>query len=649
MNIHLAREYGAGRQRPGMGDRPRKCVGFRMVGEQPVSPTGVARGQAAGEGEVALAKAIAEGIYRHSSHGHSDGHSRRSTDTIDEQHAAPAPGNGGTTVDVSDSLLSPLDEKSATTETDWRSEAWRGQAQDLGYADGSGDALEKGEGVAAAEEQRQVRAGWFGAIYEHTGSVKQPSPRHAPLRPSIGGLRWSILSGTSSPGSKRSTSAEVSQSWQKARTVLLTQKIVRRSYFSRQIGSIVLHEAPAWMRGKRSRDCVTRSCGLLVLLPIVAAFLTFATSYSLALAFVSWPWLRDGSMPDGCHKSPDWMSGLVEARIQDSLSHVHFPVAVLGGQLHPRADVLGWSVAIRNVTLRRLQIEQFGMAACYDDDRLAFPLLVPARATVMDMRNVSFESSAHFDVYGFLGMYVGSGDAIVTGEGEVRIVTDPMNLRHFVTSCSARFDNDKISLEVSGLGQSLVPSSALPVFLDFESMMCQGRSADALYQFEGPRGFRGMPTEVNAVVLKEVPRIHMLLRLAFLVLATISLAVLCCGFVLRWWVRHFNTRLWGQRTVDFYLGRWLGQDQYRWLQAFSFYTAVLALFCAFGAFLFLSVCYFLTDEQVAYAPAAGLFQQPGGGLRGGLPCHGAGCDMEELPQDVDPMLEEALLSSIPGF
>jgi hypothetical protein len=336
-----------------------------------------------------------------------------------------------------------------------------------------------------------------------------------------------------------------------------------------------------------------------VLLPVIAAFLAFAVSYGLALAFVAWPWLRDGSMPDGCHKSPAWMSGMVESRIQDSLSHVRFPLEVLNGQLRPRADVLGWSVAIRNVTLRRVQISQFEMAACYDDDRLAFPLLMPARATVMDMRNVSFESSAHFDVYGFLGMWVGSGEAAVTGEGEVRIATDPLNLRHFVTSCSAHFDDDKISLRVTGLGQSLVPSSALPVFLDIESMMCQGRADNALYKFEGPRAFRGMPTEVNAVVLKEVPRIHMLLRLAFLVLATVTLAVLCCGFALRWWVQHFSTRLWGQRTADYYLRRWLGHDLYICLQAFSFYTALLALFCAFGAFVFLSICYFLTDEQVA--------------------------------------------------
>jgi len=34
--------------------------------------------------------------------------------------------------------------------------------------------------------------------------------------------------------------------------------------------------------------------------------------------------------------------------------------------------------------------------------------------------------------------------------------------------------------------------------------MCEGRSADALYTFDGPRSFRGVPTEVNAVVLKEV-------------------------------------------------------------------------------------------------------------------------------------------------
>jgi hypothetical protein len=619
-------------------------MGFRIVGEQPVTPPGLAARQAAGDGEVALAKAIAEGIYRHSSHGHSDrAHSRRMTDTIDEEHAAPAPGQGETTIDVADALLSPLDEKSATTESDWRSQAWRQQRRCAGD---SGDALEKGEGVAAAEAPRHERARCFGPIYEHSGSGKQPSHVHVPP---IGGLRWSVLSGATSPSSKRSTSAETSQSWQKARAVLLARKLARRSYFSRRIGSIVLHEAPTWMRGKRSRDCVSCTCGLLLLLPVIATFLTFATSYGLALAFVSWPWLRDGSMPDGCHKSPAWMSAFVEARTQDSLSHIHFPLEVMGGQLRPRADVLGWSVAMRNVTLRRLQIQQFEMSACYDDDRLAFPLLMPARATVMDMRNVSFESSAHFDVYGFLGLYVGSGEAVVTGEGEVRIETDPMNLRHFVTSCSARFDNDKISLQVSGLGESLVPSSALPAFLDFESMMCRGRSANALYDFEGPRGFRGLPTEVNAVVLKEVPRIHMLLRLAFLAVATMSLTVLCCGFALRWWVHHFNTRLWGQRTIDYYLRRWLGPHQYKWLQAFSFYTALLALFCALGAFCFLSICYFLTDEQVAYAPAAGQLRQPSNGLRGVLPCRGAGCDMEELPQDVDPMLEEALLSSLPGF
>ena len=141
----------------------------------------------------------------------------------------------------------------------------------------------------------------------------------------------------------------------------------------------------------------------------------------------------------------------------------------------------------------------------------------------------------------------------------------------------------------------------------------------------------------------------MLLRLAFLVLAAITLGVLCCGFGLRWWIQRFNKRLWGQRTVDFYLRRWLGQRQYNWLQTVSFYTALLALFCTFFIFIFLSVCYFLTDEQVAYAPAPGQLRHSGGGFRDSLPCHGAGCDMEELPEDVDQMLEAALLNSIPGF
>eukprot|EP00967_Tisochrysis_lutea_P004434 scaffold5224_cov31-Tisochrysis_lutea.AAC.2 len=52
---------------------------------------------------------------------------------------------------------------------------------------------------------------------------------------------------------------------------------------------------------------------------------------------------------------------------------------------------------------------------------------------------------------------------------------------------------------------------------------------------------------------------------------------------------------------------------------------------------------------VAYAPAPGQLRHSGGGFRDSLPCHGAGCDMEELPEDVDPMLEAALLNSIPGF
>jgi len=531
---------------------------------------------------------------------------------------------------MSDALLSPLEEQSINTESDWRNEAWRAKQ-------------------GADAESKLPNS--FGPVYEHAGSSKQPSTGR---KASSDGLRWSMLSGTTSPSSRRWTAISgaketVSQGWQKARTILMAQKATRRSFFSRQIGSIVLHEAPSWMQSKQARDCVTWSCGLLVLLPVLLAFLTFAASYGLALAFVSWPWLRDGSMPDGCHKSPSWMSSLLESRVQDSISHVRFPQEVLGGHLHPQAEVLGWKVQIRNVTLRRLHIDQFEMAACYNDDRLAFPLLMPARSTVMEMHNVTFESSAHFDVYGFLGVYIGSGDAIVTGEGAVRIETDPMNLRHFVTSCSTHFDDDKIALHVTGLGQSLIPSSSLPVFLNFDSLMCEGRSLDSLYSFEGPRVFRGVPTEVNAVVLKEVPRLHMLLRLAFLVLAAITLGVLSCGFGLRWWIQRFNKRLWGQRTVDFYLRRWLGQRQYNWLQTVSFYTALLALFCTFFIFIFLSVCYFLTDEQVAYAPAPGQLRHSGGGFRDSLPCHGAGCDMEELPEDVDPMLEAALLNSIPGF
>ena len=203
---------------------------------------------------------------------------------------------------------------------------------------------------------------------------------------------WSVLS---------SAQEKVASSWVHARQIMVAQRIVRRSLYSRQLGSIVLdpfhhHE---WVpTGRHARSCVTWTCGLLVLIPVVALFCAFLTSNLLALTTVAWPWLKDGSRPDGCHASPRWMQDLLQSRVHDSMSQIHFPQPVLADLLHPRVDVLGTSVQIRNMSLARLEVNGFELSACYDDDRLAFPLLMPARSTQMTMRNVSFTSRAEYDV-----------------------------------------------------------------------------------------------------------------------------------------------------------------------------------------------------------------------------------------------------------
>ena len=116
-------------------------------------------------------------------------------------------------------------------------------------------------------------------------------------------------------------------------------------------------------------------------------------------------------------------------------------------------------------------------------------------------------------------------------------------------------------MEVHGLGEGTPFASKgfLNTIVDFDMLMCEGRGDNSIYNFEGDRVFRGVPTEVNAVVLKEVPVLHALLRFAFFLLSLLALALVLLGFGVRCWLSRVNRQLWGQRTVEFYLRRALAE------------------------------------------------------------------------------------------
>ena len=79
-------------------------------------------------------------------------------------------------------------------------------------------------------------------------------------------------------------------------------------------------------------------------------------------------------------------------------------------------------------------------------------------------------------------------------------------------------------MEVHGFGEGTPFASKgfLNTIVDFDMLMCEGRGDNSIYNFEGDRVFRGVPTEVNAVVLKEVPVLHALLRFAFFLLSLLG-------------------------------------------------------------------------------------------------------------------------------
>jgi len=430
--------------------------------------------------------------------------------------------------------------------------------------------------------------------------------------------------------------------------------MTRKSLFSRQLGSIILSDQnpllPAFLTrrdNKGAKRCITWSCAWLVLVPLLIAFTVLAITSLTSLAFVAWPWLRDGSTGNGCHASPVWMSNFIERRIDSAISQIDFPQPVLGNNLKPRADVLGVVVKLKNVSLEALEINAFELSACYEDDVIALPLLMPAKSTAMKLSEVHFGSRAEYEVYGAWGaLYLGSGYARVSGRGQVTIETDPLNLQHFVTSCDATFDEEATTMEVHGLGEGTPFASKgfLNTIVDFDMLMCEGRGDNSIYNFEGDRVFRGVPTEVNAVVLKEVPVLHALLRFAFFLLSLLALALVLLGFGVRCWLSRVNRQLWGQRTVEFYLRRWLGARHYALFIWLFKRVAVLTVAGTFAAVVVLGACYFLTDETVAFAPS-----QDGNGGKRRCPIGGSRSECEdELPSDVDPMLEEAILQNIPG-
>lgn len=142
----------------GLAPEPRKFVGFRMVGETPLTPPARRPKQ-----EAQFAVALAEGIVRHSSHGNS-GVDRRSSDTLEECHVAPAP---SLVVDVSDSLLSTLDEGS--TEDSWR-DGWKGREK---WAGAPPKGLRTDSvGTPDSAPRRGLSWGWLGPIHEHAGASR---------------------------------------------------------------------------------------------------------------------------------------------------------------------------------------------------------------------------------------------------------------------------------------------------------------------------------------------------------------------------------------------------------------------------------------------------------------------------------------------
>lgn len=175
------------REQQSRASRPARA-GFRMVGEQPVTPTrspprlpGQRRFPPPVPSSEEEALAIARGIIRHSSH--DDG------DRTEARHSLPPPlaGDGAAEPrELSESLLGdggalgPLDERSYATEHDWRSNAAWDRAKEASAGVDSSGSIAAGDGNDGAGDDHNASSWLPRSFYSAPSRQQTPSGRAAP-------------------------------------------------------------------------------------------------------------------------------------------------------------------------------------------------------------------------------------------------------------------------------------------------------------------------------------------------------------------------------------------------------------------------------------------------------------------------------------
>ena len=430
--------------------------------------------------------------------------------------------------------------------------------------------------------------------------------------------------------------------WKIVQRIKAALPAVRKSKYSRTLGSIFIPDDSKLIPRQHigsARAAVTWSIVCLLLLPLGLLALLVATSNITLLTFAIYPWVdrpettntsvsvaavANSSVDDSelfrpflshddgdsdavfqtladpnCRRAPPWMSAIFGAEVRTAVDRFPMPAPLLGGGFS-KVSVGPISVTVENLRFTQLHVDDVQLSACYEDldTSIALPLLLPPHKLLSTVNNVQFTIDAQYNVYGMFGVPLGWGTSIVRGSGTVVIGSDPSSLHRAITSCAADFD--EMNVELHGMGQGIAPSDVRSL-IDFGQLVCKGVPA-YLVEFSGdslPSGqkiFRGLPTEVDQIVLEFAPKVHHIARVAlcaFVVLTVLAVAGVVAAFLK---VREIDRGLWMNRTLfGYYAKRWLGRSNAAALQ----FLLKQCLFCTGLGFVLaivsLSYVYLRTD------------------------------------------------------